>query len=302
MRKKSFKVLIILTILLAIIMGIFAAEYRIIIKIIAPLTIFLGLLFLLYGVSVWLYGFIKKNALKRGVGKNSILFGFFSLLIAVMILAINGWYESTYCANNQLFPEWAPWAFCEFMVMPEKPVIYLYPETVTDVTVQLDYQGTLIADYPRYSPLLGGWKVTAYPDSTLINHSDGKEYSYLFWEGKSSVPIDWDLTTGFVVPGSDTKDFLQTTLADIGLTPKEYNEFIVYWFPKMQNNAYNLIHFAGEQYTDTAPLTISPEPDSVLRVFMVYKPLTEKISITPQLFPTFIRNGFTVVEWGGAEL
>jgi hypothetical protein len=84
----------------------------------------------------------------------------------------------------------------ESLPIPYKPVIYLYPETTTDVTVELDYDGTLIADYPPYDETLGGWRVTAQSDSTLINHTDGREYSYLFWEGKSRAPIEWDLSKG----------------------------------------------------------------------------------------------------------
>ena len=38
----------------------------------------------------------------------------------------------------------------------------------------------------------------------------------------------------------------------MGLTPREYNEFIVYWLSKMQHNAYNLIAFQGSEYTDHA--------------------------------------------------
>ena len=88
----------------------------------------------------------------------------------------------------------------------------------------------------------------------------------------------------------------------MGLTPREYNEFIVYWFPKMQNNKYNLIHFADKTYTDTAPLKITPKPDSILRVFMVYKPLNKPISIKKQKIKPFKRKWFTVIEWGGSEL
>ena len=32
--------------------------------------------------------------------------------------------------------------------MDEKPVIYLYPEEETEVTVKLDYNGTLTSTYP----------------------------------------------------------------------------------------------------------------------------------------------------------
>lgn len=184
----------------------------------------------------------------------------------------------------------------------DKPVIYLYPEITTDVTVELDYDGTLIADYPPYDESIGGWQVTAQPDGTLTNHADQQEYSYLFWEGVPATPIDWDLSQGFVVKGSETREFLQEKLVEIGLTPREYNEFIVYWYPKMKDNPYNLIQFAGTQYTDTAPLTITPEPDSTLRVFMVYKPLSRPVDVTPQTFTPFTRTGFTVVEWGGTEV
>ena len=177
-----------------------------------------------------------------------------------------------------------------------KPVIYLYPEQETTVSVSLDYAGTLTATYPAYE---NGWTVTAEPDSTLYDEN-GDEYSYLFWEGENNT--DYDFSTGFCVAGADTADFLREKLAEIGLTPREYNEFIVYWLPKMQDNPYNLISFQSEAYTDAAKLDIDPTPDSVLRVFMAWKPLHRAQNIEPQTFASFERNGFTVVEWGGCEV
>lgn len=178
----------------------------------------------------------------------------------------------------------------------EKPVIYLYPEQKTAVSVSLDYAGTLTATYPAYE---NGWHVTAEPDGTLYDEA-GNEYSYLFWEGE--LKPDYDFSKGFCVAGADTADFLRETLAEIGLTPKEYNEFIVYWLPKMQENPYNLISFQSERYTDIAKLDIDPTPDSVLRVFMAWKPLSKPQTIEPQTFTPFARDGFTVVEWGGCEV
>ena len=177
-----------------------------------------------------------------------------------------------------------------------KPVIYLYPEEKTEVHVTLDYNGELIVTYPEYAD---GWQVTAYPDGTLYD-LDGNEYSYLFWEGISDT--EYDFSEGFCVAGEDTADFLRETLADIGLTPKEYNEFIVYWLPQMQSNPYNLISFQSERYTDVARLDIAPEPDSLLRVFMAWQPLDKPLEITPQTFVPFVREGFTVVEWGGTKV
>ena len=177
-----------------------------------------------------------------------------------------------------------------------KPVIYLYPEQETAVSVSLDYAGTLTATYPAYED---GWHVTAEPGGTLYDGA-GNEYSYLFWEGENKT--DYDFSKGFCVAGADTADFLRETLSEIGLTPKEYNEFIVYWLPKMQGNAYNLISFQSTAYTDTAKLDIDPTPDSVLRVFMAWKPLSRPQIIEPQTFAPFARDGFAVVEWGGCEV
>lgn len=177
-----------------------------------------------------------------------------------------------------------------------KPVIYLYPEEETQVSVKLDYAGELTAAYPAYE---NGWTITAYPDGTLTDDA-GREYYCLFWEGVSDAA--YDFSTGFVVPGEETAAFLEDALAKMGLTEKEANEFIIYWLPKMEPNAYNLISFQQEAYTDGAALEITPEPDSLLRVFMAWKAVDEPMEIEPQVFESFEREGFTVVEWGGAEI
>lgn len=177
-----------------------------------------------------------------------------------------------------------------------KPVIYLYPEEETAVSVKLEYNGELTCTYPAYD---NGWQVTAQPDGTLVA-GDGKTYSYLFWEGISGT--DYDMSRGFVVKGTDTADFLQTTLSQLGLEPREYNEFIVYWLPKMQDNPYNLITFQTDAYTNSARLDITPKPDSVLRVFMAYQPLEEPVEVEAPELEQVERTGFTVVEWGGTEV
>ncbi len=253
---------------------------------------------------------------KPVIKKPKIKFG--QVIILILLMLILGWagltkagYISNYLDIEILCPEDKSARFPnstnglnnDFRPAPtsllKKPIIYLYPEQKQDVTVQLNYTGIITASYPKYDNSIHGWKVTAYPDGKIINYNDNKEYSYLFWEGISSQPINWDLSQGFVIKGEDTREFLQDILTKIGLTPKEYNEFIVYWYPKMKDNKYNLIHFAAEQYTQTAPLAITPVPDSILRVFMIFKPLKEKIEIEPQIFQPFTRKGFTVVEWGG---
>ncbi len=163
--------------------------------------------------------------------------------------------------------------------------------------MKLDYEGELTCTYPEYRD---GWQVTAHPDGTLTDSAAGKEYSYLFWEGKSDTK--YDFSRGYVIAGEDTAEFLEIKLAELGLTRKEANEFIVYWLPRMQENLYNLITFQNEIYTDSAKLEITPEPDSVLRVFMAYKALDEKTEIEEPVIEPFERKGFTVVEVGGTEI
>ena len=164
-----------------------------------------------------------------------------------------------------------------------------------EVTVRLDYDGTLTCTYPAYED---GWTVTAAPDGTLTDAS-GQTYNYLYWEGISQG--EYDFSQGFCVPGEDTAAFLEDALSRLGLTRREANEFLVYWLPQMEPNPYNLIAFQSAAYTNRARLTVTPEPDSVLRVFMAWKSLDAPAEIPEQDLPAFDRTGFALVEWGGAR-
>ncbi|MCR5011996.1 MAG: hypothetical protein K6A72_06600 [Lachnospiraceae bacterium] len=187
----------------------------------------------------------------------------------------------------------------------DKPVIYLYPENETDVEVRLKLnEGEMLCTYP--DPVMDGdtyvWSMHALPDGTLYD-ADGTEYSYIFWEASSYAEPDF--SQGFCVKGEDTAEFLRTTLAEIGLKPAEYNEFIVYWLPKMQDDEYNLISFQTDNYTESCPLEIiaaDGEEAAVLRVMMAWQAVDEYVEIEPQSFEGFERNGFSVVEWGGEEV
>jgi len=209
-------------------------------------------------------------------------------------------HELAYLVDAYYLGEYSPKTYSyyfEFLGGFAKPVIYLYPEKETEVSVSLELDGALTCTYPVYK---NGWEVIAGPEGTLINKDDGREYSYLYWEGIGES--SWDMSKGFVVKGADTIQFLQEKLEYLGLTPKELNEFIVYWLPHMQNNKYNLITFQTDIYENSANLNVSPKPDSILRIFMVYKALDEFAEVQEPVLDTFERNGFAVIEWGGTEL
>lgn len=95
-----------------------------------------------------------------------------------------------------------------------KPVIYLYPEVETAVTVTLDYDGQLTTTYPAYD---GSWHVTALPDGTLYD-AEGREYSYLFWEGVSDTA--YDFSQGFCIPGADHRGIFAQFPGKAGSDPQ----------------------------------------------------------------------------------
>lgn len=177
-----------------------------------------------------------------------------------------------------------------------KPVIYLYPEEETEVSVSLKPDGKLTCAYPAYND---GWTVTASPDGVLTD-KNGQTYSYLYWEGETHA--QWDMSEGFCVKGEDTAAFLETALADLGLNRREANEFIVYWLPLMERNPYNIISFQSAGYTEAARLEVEPAPDTLIRVFMAWRGTDEHIDIPMQRLTAPERTGFTVVEWGGTEI
>ncbi len=184
------------------------------------------------------------------------------------------------------------------MTVLEKPVIYLYPEDTTEVSVKLGIDGGLTCTYPAYDAS-DGWRVTADPDGRLTD-ANGMEYHYLYWEGASDIAFDF--SEGHCIPGDETAAFLETALAQMGLNRKEANEFIVYWLPRMQENPYNIISFQQETYTDVVGLQIDPLPDTLIRVYMAYRPSQTAVTLPVQEFGAPERRGFTVVEWGGSEV
>ena len=201
------------------------------------------------------------------------------LLIAILLIALNSYLSRAKAAA---------------------PVIYLYPETETEVNVRLELNGELTTSYPAYNDA-NGWNVTAYPDGTLID-KEGREYLFLYWEGEISIIPD--LSSGFCVRGEDTAEFLEQALKQLGLTDAEADTFIMYWLPQMEGNSYNVISFQTSAYENVVSHYVTPEPDTVITVNMLWYPSNIPVSIEPQdlegLNPAE-RRGFTVVEWGGEK-
>lgn len=181
---------------------------------------------------------------------------------------------------------------------PVKPILYLYPECETELTVTLGHPERLACVYPAYGE---GWNVLVKPDGTMTDLATGRNLYALYWEG---IPGDFSQTDeGFCVAGKDTAAFLEDKLALLGLSEREAEEMIVYWLPLMEGNPFNYIRFASAEEIDAyMPLGFSVQPDSIIRVLMLTKPLDAPIEVTEQRIETPAREGFVAVEWGGVWL
>ncbi len=206
-----------------------------------------------------------------------------------------------------------------------KPVIYLYPTTPTPVTVTFRTPIRMTTDIPTYA---GSWQVLAHPDGTLTNllpsltdcaaidaSKRGSEYAahacatntypYLFWAGSvsSAYPA---ISGGWIVDRSALGGFLDTTLTDMGLNATEKRDFADYWLADMlsKHAPYYRVSFLQTHDVNTLfPMTVSPVPDTVFRIFLDYTPLMAKPAhpLSPQSLDRLVRNGFTLVEWGGLK-
>jgi hypothetical protein len=189
--------------------------------------------------------------------------------------------------------------FQKFQFLPQaecgKPVIYLYPQKTTNVSVTVEPKGGLTKSEPTYN---GGWNVTASPDGKLIEVKSGKTYPYLFWEGRGGLYET--PKKGFVISKGEVHEFLNTKLALLGLNKKEIADFEEFWEPHMQSAPYYFVAFLGtESMNQLAPLSITPKPDTVIRVLMDFTPLQKPVEVESYDISTPARKGFTVLEWGG---
>lgn len=79
----------------------------------------------------------------------------------------------------------------------DKPIIYLYPKEVEEISVKLGNSDILTCTYPKYN---NEWRVFAYPNGNLVDFKTNRNLYALYWEGKSNG--EYNLTEGFLVKGN----------------------------------------------------------------------------------------------------
>ncbi|MBP5184947.1 MAG: hypothetical protein J6113_07560, partial [Lachnospiraceae bacterium] len=133
---------------------------------------------------------------------------------------------------------------------------------------------------------------------------DGKECDYLFYE--CLVPAtEFETGPGFLLPVQDRKAILSDLLDKYGFNAKEKADFLEFWLEYLDaDTAYLMIPQTQEMVDKVMPLDLSIPADTVYRIWFGFAPVCEdasQISVLPEaLIRPIIREGFTVVEWGGA--
>jgi hypothetical protein len=194
-----------------------------------------------------------------------------------------------------------------------KPVTYIYSDQPTAIHLKLKTSVPLKVSYPAYP--LSGWKMTTQSDGMLKDQLTGQLYPSLFWETES-CPVDWNLSTGFVVKKENYLSFLEDKLNAMGFNARERSEFIQYWLPVLNEDVCSRIHFAisanagatdlsnenGKRYAQHAQLILDPPAQNAFRLLIIHSAApSDAPAIPAQSLPVIIRKGLTLVEWGGTK-
>ncbi|KAF7330044.1 Ubiquitin family protein [Mycena kentingensis (nom. inval.)] len=237
-----------------------------------------------------------------------------------------------------------------------KPVIYLRSPVELDATVDIGLtpDWSFSALYPvvpatkPQDPRLheaATWRVWIKPDGTLLDESSGAEVSYLFWEASTNLPAHSELSpppspilgaadvfrpvlarSAFKADSSvaltieELPLYLDAALVELGLDTEARTSFITYWLPALNHHKCVLLSFLPQaSYESAAPLTVTPHPDVVTRVFMIFRALGEQEAMlwegkenrdasmwrevvgVPSKAKQQDMSLFRVLEWGGME-
>ncbi len=182
------------------------------------------------------------------------------------------------------------YAHCEGV--DEKPNIYLYPTVPLTVTVRIGFPqgGHVTVSEPLYDD---GWTVRVTPDGLI----DG-QWRFLFYE--SVQPSGWQKKRGYLVPTDEMEQFFRSDLAARGFAGQEIEDFIEWWIPRLAGPRYLIVYPQDDTVISTLEtLELSIAPDSILRHRYLIETTNEPVTILPPEAPApFVRDGFTVTEWG----
>lgn len=192
-----------------------------------------------------------------------------------------------------------------------KPAVYLYPQQDTKVNVQVSIpHGQFLYTDPLYPS--GGWNVLAHPDGSLqylgntlsdskgkINYTNGV-FPYLYYEARIQDKAVKKPTEGFIKKYEDLPTFYTSLLPKLGLSAKETKEFTDYWTKSLPKSPYYFIGIIPQDNLQTnETIALTPKEDTRIRVRLYFEPLDKPKTVIQPDIQTPVRNGFTMVDWGG---
>lgn len=204
-----------------------------------------------------------------------------------------------------------------------KPVVYLYPQKDTKVSVSFKNQINFTTVIPNYK---NTWEVLAQsngllkdlqPELTNCNSFENKhgaeyaknaceknEYPYLYWSGNTQGFKYPQALTGFVVKKENLNSFFDEKLSHMNFNQKEISDFKEYWVSHLTNKEsdyFRISFFQNDLVNQMFPMKVTPTPNSSLRMFMDWDYASKETTIEEQKLISYPRNGFTLVEWGGLK-
>lgn len=182
-----------------------------------------------------------------------------------------------------------------------KPAIYFLSRTpvpLVSANVELIPEWVFSVFYPQVEVFGTGtnqdksnvtWNFSIDEEGYIVGR-DSTKHTYLFWEAESAsqktgTAVDssaFSPAKPFVTPGNsvvlcfaDAIKYLERTLQQLKLTVAMRHEFMVYWMPhflKIRDANLDIaISFVNQEaYNKAATLTVTPEPATIGRVFMLF--------------------------------
>jgi hypothetical protein len=180
-----------------------------------------------------------------------------------------------------------------------EPLVYLYAPAPTEAIVAVSDDVELSVTTPEHGPM--GWHVRTRDDGSLDLLDFGLRDDALFWEGtRGHLPLR---SAGWSLHRSELLSFLDDELLRRGLSLRERDDFVSYWFPRLVEHEHVFVTFLDVAALERdVPVYTLPLADSRLRVHLDFRPLDGPVDVEPPL-PDAIppRGGLTFVEWSGME-
>ncbi|CAE6332272.1 unnamed protein product [Rhizoctonia solani] len=189
---------------------------------------------------------------------------------------------------------------------------------------------------------------TSVEPAPLPDQTTKREVAYLFWEAhtnprllpsppvtRPNTPVEtpslaFDPADPYLLPSQSAllpfekvTSYIDDVLLALGLHTEARTSFITYWLPNLSKHKYIALKFLPQgEYEKAAPLNITPAPEVMTRVFMLFRGVEEsqvefwsdavemackdstiwRDIVGIEIEKVLDKSLFRVLEWGGMEV